>query len=149
MRATQATLDPITAWIKRLAGEPLREASIERKALAGGLEAPEVALVTARYRDGSNRRRMLRFVLKRLAGRVREAAAYERLAVQHAADVSPRLLGVEHAAPVARCSASGRFGGSRYGLAVELLAAGALSRRGRSGGARCYRVGLRRGPSRR
>ena len=100
MRTTQATLDPTAAWMERLAGEPMREASIERKPLAGGLEAPEVALVTARYRDGANRRRMLRFVLKRLEGRaVREAAAYEQLAARHAADLSPRLLGVEHAAP--------------------------------------------------
>jgi hypothetical protein len=100
MRATEARLDPITAWTKRLTGEPVREVSIERKALAGGLEAPEVALVTARYRDGSNRPRMFRLVLKRLEGRaVREAAVYDQLAVKHAAHVSPRLLGVDHAPP--------------------------------------------------
>jgi aminoglycoside phosphotransferase (APT) family kinase protein len=91
-------MDPIRRWVERLAAEPMREASIERKALGGGLEAPEVALVTARYRDSSNRARMLRFVVKRLEGRaVREAAVYQRLAATYATDVSPRLFGVEHA----------------------------------------------------
>ena len=100
MRTTQATSDPIRSWLERLAGEPMREMSIQQKVLTGGLEAPEVALVTARYRNRWNRPRMLRFVLKRLHGRaVREAAAYERLAARHAADLSPRLLGAEYAAP--------------------------------------------------
>jgi hypothetical protein len=100
MRTRQATLDALRGWIERLAGEPIREVTIERRALAGGLEAPEVVLVTARYRDGSNRARMLRVVVKRLHGRaVREAAVYEQLAGTCATDVSPRLFGVWHAAP--------------------------------------------------
>jgi hypothetical protein len=100
MRTRQATLNSVLGWVERLAGERMREVSVERKALTGGLEAPEVALVTARYRDGWNRPRMLRFVLKWLAGRaVREAEAYEQLAARHAPDLSPQLLGIEHSAP--------------------------------------------------
>jgi Ser/Thr protein kinase RdoA (MazF antagonist) len=100
MHTRQPVLDALRGWIERLAGEPIREIAIERQTLAGGLEAPEVVLVTARYRDSSNRPRMLRVVLKRLDGRaVREAAVYEQLAATYATDVSPRLLGVWHAAP--------------------------------------------------
>jgi hypothetical protein len=37
MRTRQATLDALRGWIERLAGEPIREVTIERRALAGGL----------------------------------------------------------------------------------------------------------------
>jgi hypothetical protein len=100
MTTIQATSDPIRAWAARLVPEPMRELSIERKPLTGGLESPEVVRVTARYRDRSNRSRMFRFVLKQLHGRAaREASAYERLAARYAVDVSPQLHGVEHTAP--------------------------------------------------
>lgn len=100
MRTSQLLPDALRGWIERLAGEPIRDVSIDRQALAGGLEAPEVVLVTARYRDGLDRRRMLRVVLKRLDGRaVREAVVYERLAATCATDVSPRLFGVWQTAP--------------------------------------------------
>jgi aminoglycoside phosphotransferase (APT) family kinase protein len=100
MRTTQATSDPIRAWAERLVPEPIRVISIEQKPLTGGMESPGVLLVTARFRDRSNRSRMFRFVAKQLYGRAaREAAAYERLAAKHAADVSPQLLGIEHTAP--------------------------------------------------
>ena len=100
MGMRQAIPDVLRGWIERLAGEPIRDVTIERQALAGGLEAPEVVLVTARYRDSSNRPRMVRVVLKQLDGRaVREAAVYEQLAATCATDVSPRRFGVWHAAP--------------------------------------------------
>jgi hypothetical protein len=100
MGMRQPILDVLRGWIERLAGEPIRDVTIERQALAGGLEAAEVVLVTARYRDSSNRARMRRIVLKQLHGRaVREAAVYEQLAAPCATDLSPRLFGVWHTAP--------------------------------------------------
>lgn len=84
----------------RLTGEKLRDAAIERKVLGGGIEASEVALVTARYRDAVGRAKLLRFVLKQLAGRpAREADVYERLAAPYAGDLAPRLLAVERSEP--------------------------------------------------
>jgi hypothetical protein len=100
MATRQPIPDALRGWIERLAGEPIREVTCEHRALAGGLEAPEVVLLTARYRDSSNRPRMLRLVLKQLHGRaVREAAVYEQLAASCATDVSPRVFGVWHPAP--------------------------------------------------
>jgi hypothetical protein len=88
----------IEGLLNRLAGGSLRIVAVERKALVGGAEATEVALLTIRYCDRLDRSKLLRLVLKRLNGRAaREAAVYERLVSTYARDISPRLLGVDHA----------------------------------------------------
>ncbi|HYG85829.1 MAG TPA: phosphotransferase [Azospirillum sp.] len=78
-----------------MADEPLRNVSVERRVLAGGMEASEVALLTIRYCDRLGRSKLVRLVVKRLHGRAaREAALYERLVSAHAGDIAPRLLAV-------------------------------------------------------
>jgi aminoglycoside phosphotransferase (APT) family kinase protein len=94
------TRQQIFRLVDRLAGELLRDVTIERKVLAGGTTSSDVALVTTRYRDHLGRPRMLRFVVKQLTGRAaREAAVYAELVAGYARDMSPRLLAVDRVEP--------------------------------------------------
>jgi hypothetical protein len=92
--------EPIRRCVEQAAGELPRDLRFESRTLSGGLEASQVALVTARFSDASGRPRMLRLVCKHLHGRAaREAVVYECLAAKHAADISPQLMGVERLGP--------------------------------------------------
>jgi hypothetical protein len=96
MKAREETSDSIRGWMERIAGGSLSHARVERRPLRGGIEAPEVGLVTIRYRDVLGRPRILRYVSKRLSGRaVREAVVHSSLVARYAADLAPRLLAVE------------------------------------------------------
>jgi hypothetical protein len=87
---------PIQQLLTKLVGRPSIDALIDAKPLSGGREASEILLVTARYRAGTSRLRMLRFIAKRLEGRpAREAAIYESLVASHAGELAPQLLAVE------------------------------------------------------
>lgn len=86
--------------VRELLGGLPPEASIERTLLAGGLEASQVTLVTARFRDRLGRARMFRAVVKELTGwMVREVRIYRDLTARHASGLSPRLLAVKHTEP--------------------------------------------------
>jgi len=90
----------IRYFLRNWAGDRAQHALLELKPLRGGLEAPQVALATARYTDAGSRDRVLRFVIKQLEGRLsREAIIYERVAQAHAADLSPRVLGIDRSCP--------------------------------------------------
>jgi hypothetical protein len=100
MRNEQPAAEAIRKYLTQILGNEPQELSIERKSLRGGLESSSVNLVTTRFRDGSDRTRMLRFVCKELRDRgVREAAIYSRLAAKHAGHLSPRLIAVEYTGP--------------------------------------------------
>jgi hypothetical protein len=49
------TTESVRNFLQCLAGDRAREAQIELKPLRGGLEAMQVTLVTARYRDAAGR----------------------------------------------------------------------------------------------
>lgn len=98
MISRQEALDSLRSFLAQVTGDSAQGAHIQCKPLRGGLEASEVSLVTARYRDNTGRRHVFRFVVKWLHGRAaREAAAYEQLASAYASDVSPRILAIERA----------------------------------------------------
>jgi hypothetical protein len=78
-------------------GEPeVQIRSVSSKTICGGLEAQEVVLVEATYRDAKQRDRRLGFVVKTLTGHARrEAAIYSGHLRPHWGVLCPRLLGVE------------------------------------------------------
>ncbi|HEV7292353.1 MAG TPA: aminoglycoside phosphotransferase family protein [Devosia sp.] len=85
-----AARQTLTELIGKVASEG---ANLQRQTMAGGTEAAETVLFTARY--DSNGRKVLRFVVKQLSGRPRrEAEIYARLVQQHAPKLGPRLLGI-------------------------------------------------------
>ena len=91
---------PIRSFLRHWAGDQAQDALLELKPLHGGLEASQVALVTARYTDSAARNRVLRFVMKQLEGRLsREVVIYERVASAFAANISPRVLGTDRSLP--------------------------------------------------
>jgi hypothetical protein len=90
----------IRDFLRRWVGDRAQDALLDLKPLRGGLQASHVALVTARYTDVDSRDRVLRFVIKQLEGQLsREAIIYERVALVHAADLSPRVLGIDRSCP--------------------------------------------------
>lgn len=90
----------IRKFLRHRTGDRAQDALLDVKPLRGGLEASHVALVTARYRDAGSRDRVLRFVVKQLDRRLsREAIIYERIVQAHAADLSPRVLGIDRSCP--------------------------------------------------
>ncbi|MFC4175434.1 phosphotransferase [Microvirga sp. GCM10011540] len=96
MTTTLERQDPVRTMLVRIAGEQMLQAQVDRQPFGGGMEASQVELVTARYREGGLPR-LLRVVMKRLQGRpAREAAIYEGLVAHCASRISPRLLAVEH-----------------------------------------------------
>lgn len=84
--------------LERAAQGAVRDLRVEVRLLPGGLESRRVEALTARFRDASDRPRLLRLVAKHLAGSaMREAAVYERVVAARAAGLAPRLLGMEAA----------------------------------------------------
>ncbi|MGY3622500.1 aminoglycoside phosphotransferase family protein [Bradyrhizobium sp. USDA 10063] len=85
-------MQAICGFLAEVAGARSRDEKVEVKAMRGGLESG-VALVTSHVVGSGGRLRSVRFVLKRLEGRMmREADIYERLALWFAAESCPRLL---------------------------------------------------------
>lgn len=90
----------ISALLARREGRPPGELQLQIRPLAGGLEAPSIHHVTARYRDARHRPRVISLVVKQLQGTaVREALVYRQLVADHASDLSPRLLDVDYSSP--------------------------------------------------
>jgi hypothetical protein len=96
----RTTTELVLNFLQCLAGDRAREAAIKLKPLDGGHEAVQVTLVSARYSDAAGRLRLVRFVMKQLAGRpMREALVYQRLIFAHAADVAPAVLAIKQPSP--------------------------------------------------
>ncbi|WP_437763350.1 aminoglycoside phosphotransferase family protein [Sorangium sp. So ce764] len=84
----------MTAYLAARYGAALCDSDVELRPLEGGL-CSDVALVTARLRDGGRRRRIA-LVAKLVQGvTAREAAVYRRLATSVARSFSPELLGAQ------------------------------------------------------
>ena len=83
--------------IERLQGERPRGLRISVRPLHGGLEALAVLRVTAVFQDRFGRCRIANFVAKRLEeSGAREASIYQQIVTEHARNLAPRLLGVDH-----------------------------------------------------
>jgi hypothetical protein len=96
MGMTGGELAAVRALIERMHSAVPRELRLHPRPLRGGLEAVAVSRLAARYRDDRGNRRTVTMIVKRLAGAARrEALVYERLVAKHAADLSPRLLGLD------------------------------------------------------
>jgi len=97
MHRTEMNLPSIEQIIEQLHGERPRSPRIEVRPLRGGLESSAVLQVTMEFQDRLGRRRTSKIVAKRLDGAgAREAAIYQRLVSDHARDLAPRLLAVDH-----------------------------------------------------
>lgn len=82
--------------IQQVENGPVENVQITSKPLRGGLEASSVAVVAVRYRNTSNRQKMVRLVAKQLNGRAtREGLIYQQLVAAHAKDLAPKLVAVE------------------------------------------------------
>jgi hypothetical protein len=83
--------------IERLHGRRPRQLRLHLRPLRGGLDSLAVLRVTASFRDRRGRRRISNIVAKRLQGSgAREAVIYQQLVTEHAQELAPRLLGVDH-----------------------------------------------------
>jgi hypothetical protein len=86
---------PLVRALETVVGMRLPDVQFERRPLRGGLTAPSVEHVVARFEDARGKRRSFGFVLKVLEGdAVREAQVYEQLLSSRAGGLAPRLLGV-------------------------------------------------------
>jgi phosphotransferase family enzyme len=88
--------DRLAAFVTRRAGEGIGDLRLEVHPLRGGLEAPAVAHVRARFLSTDGRRQTVTFVAKWVDGQAtREAAIYEALLAPAGIVHAPGLLGVE------------------------------------------------------
>lgn len=97
VKDSSTQLNRIHDILTHLHGQPPRGLRLQIKPLRGGLEASAVLRVKADFEDSRGRRQTSYMVVKRLDGpAAREVSVYEQLVAQHAREIAPRLLAVDH-----------------------------------------------------
>jgi aminoglycoside phosphotransferase (APT) family kinase protein len=99
-RDIETPIGIVSRVIEQYAGERPSDLSVTFRLLPGGLTAPSVVAVRARYCDGLRQRRSMDLVVKQLEGTsIRERRIYEELVMPYARACSPRVIGVVELSP--------------------------------------------------
>jgi hypothetical protein len=97
MESPTLPLRSVETLISRVLAERAQDLHVSYERLRGGLEAPQVQRVMARYRDEHGRPRTFTFVAKQLEGAaVREGLIYQNVIARSGLALAPRCLGLEH-----------------------------------------------------